>query len=60
MSGWGYTVEYKDVSAVLKQLKVPIVSEEECTKRLTPEVAQFYTDDKLCAGYINSSRYFCK
>ncbi|XP_063910051.1 uncharacterized protein LOC135127542 isoform X1 [Zophobas morio] len=60
VSGWGYTVEYKDVSAVLKQLKVPIVSEEECTKRLTPEVAQFYTDDKLCAGYINSSRSVCK
>ena len=53
-------MEYKDVSAVLKQLKVPIVSEEECTKRLTPEDAQFYTDDKLCAGYINSSRDFCK
>ena len=53
-------MEFKKVSPVLKHLKVPLVSEEECTKRLSPEDLEFFTDDKICAGYINSSRYFCR
>lgn len=55
MSGWGFTVEYKNPSKILKQLKIPIVSNDQCEKDLHEDYLRFVTDDKLCAGFLNKS-----
>ncbi|XP_063910656.1 clotting factor C-like [Zophobas morio] len=59
VSGWGYTTEYKNLSSVLKHLKVPLVAGEECSQTLTSEEVEYLTHDKICAGYINSSSSVC-
>ena len=58
ISGWGFTEEYKTLSSVLRHLKVPLIGEEDCSKRLSGGDLEYLTDDKMCAGFINSSRYF--
>ena len=59
ISGWGYTLEHKDLSGVLRYLKVPLKSDDDCNENLTDDVIEYMTDDKLCAGFLNSSKPFC-
>jgi hypothetical protein len=54
VSGWGYTIEYKQPSEVLKELEVPLINYEQCIQELPEDYEKFMTDDKLCAGYLNS------
>ncbi|XP_063919441.1 uncharacterized protein LOC135134643 isoform X2 [Zophobas morio] len=60
VSGWGYTVEYTNLSDVLRYLKVPLITDEDCNQRLPEDVIEYMTDDKLCAGFLNSSTSVCK
>ncbi|XP_063910061.1 uncharacterized protein LOC135127544 isoform X1 [Zophobas morio] len=60
ISGWGFTEEYKTLSSVLRHLKVPLIAEEDCSKRLSGGDLEYLTDDKMCAGFINSSSSVCK
>lgn len=53
MSGWGYTVEFKNPSEVLKHLKVPIITNDQCDSDLPEDYQKFMTDDKICAGFLN-------
>ncbi|XP_063918421.1 uncharacterized protein LOC135133832 [Zophobas morio] len=59
VSGWGYTSEQKNPSDVLKHLKVPIITNERCLGSLDPDDVKYMTDDKLCAGFLNSSASAC-
>lgn len=56
MSGWGYTVEFKKPSEVLKHLKLPPVTRSECEQHMPENYERYLTDDKFCAGYLNSSK----
>ncbi|KAJ3649363.1 hypothetical protein Zmor_021113 [Zophobas morio] len=60
ISGWGYTLEHKDLSDVLRYLKVPLKSDDDCNENLTDDVIEYMTDDKLCAGFLNSSTSVCQ
>lgn len=59
VTGWGFTFEYKQVSEVLKELKVPTVLRSECFKNIPEDFRQYLTNDKLCAGYLNSNMSVC-
>ncbi|KAJ3653972.1 hypothetical protein Zmor_013190 [Zophobas morio] len=60
VSGWGYTSENKNPSAVLQYLEVPVVTDEVCHTNIPEEEEEYITDDKFCAGFTNSSRSACK
>jgi secreted trypsin-like serine protease len=60
VSGWGYTIEYKQPSEVLKELEVPLINYEQCIQELPEDYEKFMTDDKLCAGYLNSGTSVCR
>ena len=53
-SGWGFTSENKNPSDVLKSLKVPLIGKDECERSLSEDDLEYLTDDKLCAGFLES------
>ena len=55
VSGWGYTTEYRNLSDVLRYIKVPLITDDDCNRDLTQDLIEYLTDDKLCAGFLNSS-----
>ena len=57
-SGWGFTSEDENPSDVLKSLKVPLINKAECEHRLSEEDLEYLTDDKLCAGFLDSGNFF--
>lgn len=57
MSGWGFTAEYKEPSEILKHLQVPLVTRSECEKHISEDFERYLTDDKICAGFLNSSKF---
>ncbi|XP_063908176.1 uncharacterized protein LOC135126228 [Zophobas morio] len=59
-TGWGFTSENKNPSDVLKSLKVPLISKDECERNLSEDVVKYLTDDKLCAGFSESGKSVCK
>mgnify|MGYP005984070781 CR=1 FL=1 len=59
VSGWGFTAENKDPSHVLKTLEVPLITNSECEKKLGEDDLQYLADDKLCAGFVDSSEFLC-
>ncbi|KYB29441.1 hypothetical protein TcasGA2_TC031984 [Tribolium castaneum] len=59
VSGWGYTAEYKNPSEVLKELKVPIITNDQCDTDLPEDYQKFMTDDKICAGFLNARTSVC-
>ncbi|XP_063908172.1 uncharacterized protein LOC135126226 [Zophobas morio] len=59
-SGWGFTSENNNPSDVLKLLKVPLISKDECERRLSEDDLEYLTDDKLCAGFLESGKSVCK
>ncbi|XP_044259079.1 uncharacterized protein LOC123007726 [Tribolium madens] len=59
VSGWGYTVEYKNPSKVLRELKVPIITNDQCDSDLPEDYQKFMTDDKICAGFLNTGTSVC-
>ncbi|XP_063908171.1 uncharacterized protein LOC135126225 isoform X2 [Zophobas morio] len=59
-SGWGFTSENKNPSDVLKSLKVPLISKDECERSLSEDDLEYLTDDKLCAGFLESGKSVCK
>ena len=58
VTGWGFTVEYKNPSTVLKELRVPIINTKECVKQLAEDYQRFLTHDKLCAGFLDQGKVF--
>ena len=54
VSGWGFTSEDENPSDVLKSLKVPLISKDECERSLSEDDLEYLTDDKLCAGFLES------
>ncbi|XP_063918856.1 uncharacterized protein LOC135134166 [Zophobas morio] len=60
VSGWGYTTEYRNLSDVLRYIKVPLITDDDCNRDLTQDLIEYLTDDKLCAGFLNSSISVCK
>ncbi|XP_063908174.1 uncharacterized protein LOC135126227 isoform X2 [Zophobas morio] len=59
-SGWGFTSENKNPSDVLKSLKVPLIGKDECERSLSEDDLEYLTDDKLCAGFLESGKSVCK
>ncbi|KAJ3649365.1 hypothetical protein Zmor_021115 [Zophobas morio] len=60
VSGWGYTIEHKNLSDALRYLKVPLITDDDCNEKLSEDLIEYMTDDKLCAGFLNSSTSVCK
>jgi secreted trypsin-like serine protease len=44
---------------VLKELKVPAVSTEQCSSAIPEDYDIYLTHDKLCAGYLDNGTSVC-
>ncbi|XP_063918420.1 uncharacterized protein LOC135133831, partial [Zophobas morio] len=60
VSGWGYTREFTGRPDVLKELEVPLISDQQCIEGLPEDDTEYVTGDKFCAGFLNSSTSVCK
>ncbi|XP_019881235.1 uncharacterized protein LOC109609057 [Aethina tumida] len=61
VSGWGFTKHGGDPPNELRQIEMPFVEESLCRNRLPPDYSQrYFSYDKICAGYINSSKAVCE
>lgn len=54
--GWGRTSERADPSPVLRQVRVPIVSDAECARA----VPDYRSDAMVCAGYPQGGKDACE
>jgi hypothetical protein len=59
VTGWGYTLQNDKPSDVLKELKVPAVSTEQCSSAIPEDYDIYLTHDKLCAGYLDNGTSVC-
>lgn len=59
VTGWGFTVEDSNPSEVLKELNVPVIQDSRCLDNFPGNYKQFFTFDKLCAGFLNSHKSVC-
>jgi hypothetical protein len=57
-SGWGTTQEDGKPSCVLREVDVPIMSNEDCRK--TNYTEQMITDNMMCAGYADGKKDSCQ
>ncbi|XP_063918253.1 clotting factor C-like isoform X2 [Zophobas morio] len=60
VTGWGFTREFTDRPDVLNELEVPLITDQKCIEELPEDDIQYVTDDKFCAGFLNSSTSVCK
>lgn len=69
VSGWGRIREGENPPTVLQKARIPIVSDEECTKNILQDVPDFpddqldlvaLADTKICAGDIQSGLGICE
>ena len=57
-TGWGATEEGGEVSPLLREVSLPIVSRERCREQ--PDRPLFITENMLCAGYPEGGRDACQ
>ncbi|XP_065343147.1 trypsin-1-like [Cloeon dipterum] len=57
-SGWGTTQEDGKPSCVLREVDVPVMSNEDCRK--TNYTEQMITDNMMCAGYPDGQKDSCQ
>ncbi|RZB40334.1 Trypsin domain containing protein, partial [Asbolus verrucosus] len=60
VTGWGFTSENENPSEELKELKVPLVTYEQCNQNLPEDYEAFLTDDKFCGGYLDQGIGICR
>ena len=58
IAGWGRIEETKPTSSKLRQVKVPILSNEACRK--LGYMKNRITDNMLCAGYEKGAKDACQ
>ncbi|RZC36204.1 Trypsin domain containing protein, partial [Asbolus verrucosus] len=60
VTGWGFTSEDANPSEELRELRLPLVTREQCSLNLPEDYEVYFTYDKFCAGYLNKSVGICK
>lgn len=52
VAGWGLIDPNGDTSSTLKQIDLPVIEREHCSKIFNQDFRPFFTSDKFCAGYL--------
>nr|ACT21116.1 female reproductive tract protease GLEANR_897 [Drosophila mojavensis] len=58
VSGWGKTLNPEESDEWLRQVKVPLVNQEECRKQNL--LINIVTDSMICAGYMQGGKDACQ
>lgn len=53
VAGWGVANSAGNFSSVLKVIRMPAISLEQCSNESNPEFLPYITNDKFCAGYTD-------
>ncbi|RZB39484.1 Trypsin domain containing protein, partial [Asbolus verrucosus] len=60
VTGWGFTSENANPSEELRELRLPLVTREQCSQNLPEDYEIYLTYDKFCAGYLDKGVGICK
>ncbi|RZC33843.1 Trypsin domain containing protein, partial [Asbolus verrucosus] len=60
VTGWGFTSENANPSEELRELRVPLITYDQCSQNLPEDYEIFLTYDKFCAGYLDKGVGICK